>query len=87
MVTAGWEGEGSIGCSLVEAMLTGGQRSSRVWKGSFPGGSVVKNLPARAGDIGLTPGLGGSHMLCRGKPQLLNLCPRTQKQQLLSPSA
>ena len=26
----------------------------------FPGGSVVKNLPANAGDIGLIPGLGGS---------------------------
>ena len=26
----------------------------------FPGGSVVKNLPANAGDMGLTPGLGRS---------------------------
>ena len=26
----------------------------------FPGGSVVKNLPANAGDGGLIPGLGGS---------------------------
>ena len=25
----------------------------------FPGSSVVKNLPANAGDVGLTPGLGG----------------------------
>ena len=25
---------------------------------AFPGGSVVKNLPANAGDLGLTPGLG-----------------------------
>ena len=24
----------------------------------FPGGSVVKNLPAHAGDMGLIPGLG-----------------------------
>ena len=24
----------------------------------FPGGSVVKNLPANAGDMGLVPGLG-----------------------------
>ena len=29
----------------------------------FPGGSVVKNLPANAGDIGSIPGLGRSHML------------------------
>ena len=28
----------------------------------FPGGSLVKNLPANAGDIGLIPGLGRSHM-------------------------
>ena len=26
----------------------------------FPGGSVVKNLPASAGDVGLTPGMGKS---------------------------
>ena len=24
----------------------------------FPGGSVVKNLPGNAGDVGLIPGLG-----------------------------
>ena len=28
----------------------------------FPGGSVVENLPANAGDTGSNPGLGGSHM-------------------------
>ena len=28
----------------------------------FPGGSVVKNLPANAGDMGLIPGPGRSHM-------------------------
>ena len=28
----------------------------------FPGGAVVKNLPANAGDTGLSPGPGGSHM-------------------------
>ena len=26
----------------------------------FPGGSVVKDLPANAGDVGWIPGLGGS---------------------------
>ena len=30
---------------------------------SFPGGSVVKNPPANAGNMGLIPDLGGSHML------------------------
>ena len=28
----------------------------------FPGGTVVENLPANAGDMGLSPGLGRSHM-------------------------
>ena len=28
----------------------------------FPGGPVVKNLPANAGDMGLTSGPGRSHM-------------------------
>ena len=28
----------------------------------FPGGAVVKSLPANAGDTGLSPGPGGSHM-------------------------
>ena len=29
----------------------------------FPGGAVVKNPPAKAGDMGLIPGPGRSHML------------------------
>ena len=34
------------------------------WKNwDFPGGAVVKNPPANAGDMGLSPGLGRSHML------------------------
>ena len=28
----------------------------------FPGGAVVENLPANAGDTGSSPGLGGSRM-------------------------
>ena len=28
----------------------------------FPGGAVVKNLPANAGDTGSSPGPGRSHM-------------------------
>ena len=31
-------------------------------KGGFPGGAVVENLPANAGDTGSNPGLGRSHM-------------------------
>ena len=29
----------------------------------FPGGPVVKNVPANAGDMGVIPALGRSHML------------------------
>ena len=45
-------------------------------KGGFPGGAVVENLPANAGDMGSSPGLGGSHMLWSNwahEPQLLSL--------------
>ena len=34
-------------------------------QGGFPGGAVVKNPPADAGDMGLIPGPGRSHMLRR----------------------
>ena len=34
----------------------------------FPGGSVVKNLPANAGDVGLIPGLGRSPGEGNGNP-------------------
>ena len=30
--------------------------------GDFPGGAVVENPPANAGDTGSSPGLGRSHM-------------------------
>ena len=35
---------------------------------SFPGGSVVKNLPANAGDMGLSPGLRRSPGRSPGNP-------------------
>ena len=42
----------------------------------FPGSAVVENLPANAGDMGSSPGLGGSHMPRSDwarEPQLLSL--------------
>ena len=36
--------------------------------GGFPCGSVVKNLPANAGDVGLIPGLGRSPEAGNGNP-------------------
>ena len=44
--------------------------------GGFPGGAVVENLPANAGDTGSSPGLGRSHMPRSNwarQPQLLSL--------------
>ena len=36
---------------------------SKLQNWGFPGGAVVDNLPANAGDTGSSPGLGRSHML------------------------
>ena len=54
---------------------------------SFPGGTVVKNLPANAGDRGSRPGLGRSHMPQSNEarvPQLLSLHSRAREPQLPS---
>ena len=54
----------------------------------FPGDSMVKNLPANAGDMGLIPGPGRSHMPWSNQaqmPQLLSPCSRAQEPQLQSP--
>ena len=53
----------------------------------FPGGAVVENLPANAGDTGSSPGLGRSHIPWSNwahEPQLLslrvwNLCSATRE--------
>ena len=54
----------------------------------FPGGAVVKNPPANAGDRGSSPGPGRCHMLWSNEvraPQLLSLCSRAHEPQLLNP--
>ena len=56
----------------------------------FPGGSVLKNLPANAGDLGLIHDPGISYMLQGNQvhvPQLLGLCSAAWESQLLSPCA
>ena len=48
----------------------------------FPGGAVVENLPANAGDTGSSPGLGRSHMPWSNwarEPQLLSLRSTTRE--------
>ena len=55
-----------------------------------PGGSVVKNLPANAGDTGLIRGPGRSHMVQSSWArvlQLSSLCSRAQGSKLVSPHA
>ena len=37
-------------------------RYHKVRERGFPGGAVVENLPANAGDMGSSPGLGRSHV-------------------------
>ena len=52
----------------------------------FPGGSVVRNLPASAGDMNSIPDLGRFHMPWSNKawgPQLLSLCFSAWEPQLL----
>ena len=47
----------------------------------FPGGPVVKNLPANAGDMGSDPDLGRSHMPRSScVPQQLSLCTQSPLQ-------
>ena len=56
----------------------------------FPGGTVVMNLPANAGDTGSSPGPGRSHMPQSNQarePQLLSLRSRAREPQPLSPRA
>ena len=48
----------------------------KILKRGFPGGAVVENLPANAGDTGSSPGLGRSHVPRSNQarePQLLSL--------------
>ena len=68
------EGMGSIpgqGTKILQAVQCGqNKQTNKVFKllahfkklGGFPGGTVVGNPPADAGDTGLSPGLGRSHM-------------------------
>ena len=55
------QGEDKHGCR--EANISKQEVKSHI--SGFPGGSVVKNLPANARDIGSIPGPGRSHMLQR----------------------
>ena len=46
-----------------ESVSNLGRDQERLSEKGFPGGTVVKNPPANAGDMGSSPGPGRSHML------------------------
>ena len=48
--------------SILTLNLSGLNTSLKDGDWGFPGGAVVENLPANAGDVGSSPGLGRSHM-------------------------
>ena len=63
--------------------------SQRIPCRGFPGGTVVKNPPANAEEIGSSPCPGRSHMLRSNQaraPQLLSLHTRARKPQLQKPA-
>ena len=80
----------SCGCTALSA-LDGTELCTLKWlTWTFPGGTVDKNLPNNAGDMGLISDSGRFHMLQSNEvraPQLLSLCPGAQEPQLLSPRA
>ena len=49
-------------CSNMDGPRDYHTKRSKSEREYFPGGAVVKNTPANAGDTGLSPGLGRSHM-------------------------
>ena len=70
-------------CSLSALSYVTGVQILWIWTlalrskpGGFPGGAVVENPPANAGDTGSSPGLGRSHIPRSNRarePQLLSL--------------
>ena len=56
--------------------MKGLEKPSQKFREGFPGGTVVENLPANAGNTGSSPGLGRFHMPRSNwarEPQLLSL--------------
>ena len=66
-----------------------GWQKKREGERHFSSGAVVKNPLAKAGDMGLSPGLGRSHMPRSHKaraPQLLSLRSRAHEPQIVKPA-
>ena len=82
--------EMSIGTSVKSGFHVVQKDRVKKFLQGFLGGSVVKNLPANAGDTCSIPDLERPHMPWRNSahaPQLLKLWSRTSELQLLSPGA
>ena len=81
-----WGGRAVIQRPRLEVLLV--ELRSKGPREGFPGGAVVKNPPANAGDTGLSPALGRSPMPQSNQaraPQLLSLRSRAHVPQLLKP--
>ena len=63
--------------NIYQHKLQDNTKDKKYMVSDFPGGAVVKNPPASAGDTGAIPGPGRSHMPWSNQaraPQLLSLC-------------
>ena len=65
--SGGWEGNSgyimkSLLCDDGKFGIYTESSKKKKFRQGFPGGAVVENLPANAGDMGSSPGLGRSHM-------------------------
>ena len=73
----------------IVVILSPGRLIGIIW--GFPGGLAVKKLPASAGNTGLIPGPGRSHIpgdnWTHARQLLFSLCSRAGEPQLLSPWA
>ena len=88
VVTTGPPGK-SKGKNFEIRILYVGRLSFKYQGMGFPGGTVVKNPPANAGDMGSSAGPGRSHMPRSNQacvPQLLSLSSRAHVLQLLKPT-
>ena len=79
--------QGAWGRDWFSSLLKGIREPSYAWLQApnwvFPGGSVVKNPPAKAGDAGSIPGSGGSPRRRKWKPAPVSLSGESHRQRSL----
>ena len=57
-----WNHDLDFTLEVMKSLMTEAETNVKKFPLGFPGGAVVENLPANAGDTGSSPGLGRSHM-------------------------